>query len=163
MLELRSDELPGCFGGMIAADAGLRVPLQFVQSDVDGLAVRLAHAVISADKRSQRNGFRSGKSRIPSGTMLDRCDSLSVRALILMPCAMPDKLLAGVRMLAFGQPRKLLCAHSSGEAELPGQPAMPLPLDRVALLPIVLLGRRELLCVVGLRLRWRKAVSRYSA
>ncbi len=58
MLELRGDELPGGLGGMVAADAGLRVPLQLVQGDVDGFAVRLPHPVIAADQRSQRNGFR---------------------------------------------------------------------------------------------------------
>ena len=32
MLELRGDELPGGLGGMVAADAGLRVPLQLVRA-----------------------------------------------------------------------------------------------------------------------------------
>ena len=81
MLELRGDELAGGFGGMVAADPGLRVPLQFVQSDVDGLAVRLADPVIAADKSGQRNGLRRGKGGIPTGAMLDGRDGLSVRAL----------------------------------------------------------------------------------
>jgi hypothetical protein len=51
MLELRSDKLPGGFGSMVAADPGLCVPLQLIQSNVDGLAVRFANAVIAADKR----------------------------------------------------------------------------------------------------------------
>jgi hypothetical protein len=35
VLELGGDELPGGFGRMVAADAGLCVSLQFVQGDVD--------------------------------------------------------------------------------------------------------------------------------
>ncbi len=53
MLEFRRDKLAGCFGRMIAADAGLRVPLQLVQGGVDGFTVGLAHAVITADKRGK--------------------------------------------------------------------------------------------------------------
>ena len=94
--------------------------------------------------------------------MLDGRDEFFRPPLILVHCAMPDKLLAGLRMLAFGKPRKLLCADGPGEAELLGEPAVPLALDRVALLPIVLLGSRELFGVIGLRLAG-KAVWRYSA
>ena len=47
---------------------------------------------------------------------------------------------------------KFTRADGSGEAELFGQLAVPLAQDRVALLPIVLLGGRELFGVVGLRL-----------
>jgi hypothetical protein len=39
----------GGLGGMIAANPRLCVPLQFVQGDVDGLAVGLAYSVVSAD------------------------------------------------------------------------------------------------------------------
>src|SRR5580693_3768302 len=119
MLELRGDKLPGRFGGMVAANAGLRVLFQLVQSDVDGLAVRLPHPVVAADKRGQRDGLRRGKGSVPSGAMLNRCNGSSVRHLILMGVAVLDKLFGGVRMLAFTQTRKLFCADGSGEAELP--------------------------------------------
>src|SRR5271155_144624 len=111
-----------------------------------------ASRALSSGKRGQRDRFRSGKGRIPSCAMLDRRDGLSVRAFVLLHYAMPDKLLAGVRMLAFRQPGKLICVHGPREAELLGQPAVPFSQDRVALFPIVLLGRRELFGVVGLRL-----------
>ena len=123
MLELRGDKLPGGFGGMVAADAGLRVPLQFVQSDIDGLAVGLAHAVIAADKRGQRDGFRRGERGVPTGAMLDRSDRLPVLGLVFMDDAMPNQLFAGLRMLAFGETGELLRADAAGEAELLGEPA----------------------------------------
>src|ERR1700733_610054 len=52
MLKLRCDKLPRSLCGMIASDAGLCVPLQFVQGGIDGLAVRFANTVIPPDKRS---------------------------------------------------------------------------------------------------------------
>ena len=74
-----------------------------------------------------------------------------------------NQLLAGLRVLAFGETGELLRAHGSRQAELLGQLAMPFALNGVALLPIVLLGGGELFGVIGLRLAWRRAVSRYSA
>ena len=155
MLELRSDELPRCLCRVIAADAGLRIALQLVQPTLTAsrFTVRLTHAVIAADKRRERYGLWSGKRGIPSGPVLYRCDGLSVRGLVLMLLPVLDKLLAGLRVLAFTQARKFLRANRSREAESPGQPAMPLALNAVALRPIVLFGNRELFFMVGLRLR----------
>ena len=53
MLELRSDELAGGFGGVVAADAGLRVPFQLAQSDVHRFPVRVPHPVIPTDQRGE--------------------------------------------------------------------------------------------------------------
>ena len=118
MLELGRDKLPGRLGGMIAADAGLRVPLQLIQGDIDGLAVRLAHAVIAADKRGQRDGLGRGKRSIPTGAMLDRRDHLSRLRSVLMDGAMEDQLLAGLRVLAFGETGELLRANGTGQARI---------------------------------------------
>ena len=65
---------------------------------------------------------------------------------------MPHQLLASDGVLAFAQPGKVLCVNRSGEAESLGQLTLPLADDGAVLLPIVLLGRRELFGVVGLRL-----------
>jgi len=54
--------------------------------------------------------------------------------------------------LAFAQPGKVLRVDRSGKPESLGQLALPLADDGAVLLPIVLLGRRELFGVVGLRL-----------
>jgi len=65
---------------------------------------------------------------------------------------MTHQLLASDRVLAFAQTGKVLCVDRSGKAELLGQLALPLADDGAVLLPVVLLGRRELLGVVGLGL-----------
>ena len=84
MLKLSGDELPGCFGGMIAADASLRVPLQFIQRGVDRLAVRFPHPVVAANKCGQRDGFRRGKGRIPTCAMFHRRDHIALRVAVFM-------------------------------------------------------------------------------
>src|SRR5579884_2976279 len=126
MLELGSNKLPGGFSSMVAADAGLHILFQFIQRGIDGLAVCLARTVISADKGRERYGFWGGKRSIPTGTMLDGSNGLSICRLVLMPLAVLDKLLASLRMLAFTQTRKFFRADRSGETEVPGKPAMPL-------------------------------------
>ena len=54
--------------------------------------------------------------------------------------------------LAFAETGEVLRVDRSGKAESLGQLALPLADDGAALLPIVLLGGRELFGVVGLRL-----------
>ena len=49
MLELGNDKLARGFGGVVAADTGLGVPLQLREGDGDGLPVRFADTVIAAD------------------------------------------------------------------------------------------------------------------
>ena len=65
---------------------------------------------------------------------------------------MTHQLLASDGVLAFAQAGKVLRVNRSGKAESLGQLALPLADDGAVLLPIVLLGRRELFGVVGLRL-----------
>ena len=65
---------------------------------------------------------------------------------------MTHQLLGSDRVLAFAQTCKVRCVNRSGEAELLGQLALPLADDGAVLPPVVLLGRRELFGVVGLRL-----------
>jgi hypothetical protein len=55
MLELCPYKLPGRLGGIVAADASLRVSLQFIQCDIDGLAVGFTNPVIASDKSGQRD------------------------------------------------------------------------------------------------------------
>jgi hypothetical protein len=70
--------------------------------------------------------------------------------------AMTYKLLGGKGVLAVREPCKVFFCHSSSEAEFFSQLAMPFAQSPVILLPIVLFGRRELLGVIGLRLRSRQ-------
>src|SRR6185312_5437347 len=62
MLELSCCKLASCLGGIISADAGLRVPLPLLQCPIHGLAMRFTHAAIATDKGGQRDGLRRGKS-----------------------------------------------------------------------------------------------------
>jgi hypothetical protein len=67
---------------------------------------------------------------------------------------MPHQLLVSDWVLAFAQVGKVLCVNRSGKSESFGQLTLPLAEDGAVavLLPIVLLDRRELFGVVGLRL-----------
>ena len=90
MLELGGGELPGGFGGMIAADPGLRVPLQLVQGDIDRFTVCLAHPVITANKRGQRNRLGRGKRGVPTCPMFHRRDRLTLFGFVPLDHTMKD-------------------------------------------------------------------------
>ena len=57
MLELRGDKLARGLGRMIAADAGLSVVFELVESYADALPVRFADTLIATDQRGERDGF----------------------------------------------------------------------------------------------------------
>src|ERR1700761_4360392 len=88
--------------------------------------------------------------------MLDWCDRFPARGFVLLNDAVTHKLLAGSRLLAVREPCKVLLIHASGEPELIRQLAMPFSQGPVVLLPIILLGGRELFGVIRLRLRCRQ-------
>ena len=82
--------------------------------------------------------------------MLHRLDGRSVCGRVLLALAMLDQLLCDMGVLAFTQTGEMLRVDGSGEAIFLGQLPLPFSKNRVALLPIVLLGRRELLGVIRL-------------
>jgi hypothetical protein len=147
MLELGGNELAGHFRRLIAADSRLGIPFQLVRRDVHSLPMCLAHLVIAADKSGQRYRLGRAEGRIPPGAVFDRRDGF-----VFMDLAMANQLFAGRWVLAFGEPSELLGSHRTGKVELSGQFAVPLPLNRVSLFPIVLFGCGEFLFVIGLRL-----------
>ena len=65
---------------------------------------------------------------------------------------MPNKLLAGHRMLAFGQSGELLLLNLAGQSETRGKLALPLTAHTLTLRVVVLLGVGELLFVIRLSL-----------
>ncbi len=65
---------------------------------------------------------------------------------------MPDKLLFGVRMLAFAQPREVLGLNCAGELPLLGEPALPLTVALLVAAPVVLFLRGKLPRMVCSRL-----------
>jgi hypothetical protein len=141
---------------MVAADAGLRIVLQFVKSKGNGPTMCLADLVIAAHESRQRDRFRRREGSVPTGTMLDWCNRPPVVRLVFMGYAMLHELFASRRMLAFGQTGKLQGTHPARDAKLFGELATPFSLDGISLLPIILLCGSELFGVVGLSLRRRK-------
>src|SRR5580698_2506448 len=110
------------------------------------------HAVVPADKRGQRDGFRSGKGRIPACTVLYGRDHISLCVAILMNGPMQNQLLARLRVQTFREACELFRAYGSCQPKLICQPAVPFALNGVALLPVVLLGGGELFLVILLGL-----------
>src|ERR1035437_1834010 len=84
--------------------------------------------------------------------MLHRLDGGSVCRLVLLPGAMANKLLARLRVLALTQPCKMLRVDCSREAVVLGHLSLPFSENRIALFPVILLGRHELFCMVRLGL-----------
>ena len=84
-----------------------------------------AHVVVAAHERGERDGFGRGKRRIPTGTMLHCLDGLAVGILVFIGGALANKLLAGGRMLALAELRKVLGGNRSSKAELRSKPALP--------------------------------------
>jgi hypothetical protein len=62
---------------------------------------------------------------------------------------MPDKLLFGVRMLAFTQAREVLSLNRARKIPLLGQPALPFAVALLIAAPVVLFLRGELPRVVS--------------
>ena len=150
VLKLGSDKLARSLGRMIAADAGLCVTFELVESNANALPMCFANALVSADKRGERDRFRSGKGGIPPGPVLHRFDGLALSILIFIRRSLAHHLLARLWMLALAEFREVLGRDHPGKSELPGQPPLPFARDDAALRPIVLLFRGELLLVVGL-------------
>jgi hypothetical protein len=84
--------------------------------------------------------------------MLNGLYAGSVCGRVLLGLAMLDQLLGGMRVLAFTETGEVLGVNGSGKAVFLGQLPLPLSENGVALLPVVLFGRRELFSVIGLRL-----------
>jgi hypothetical protein len=95
------------------ADASLRVLFQFSKRNTHTLAMCFPHAVITTHKRGNRNRLRRRKGRIPSSAMLHAGDLLAAFTFVGPGNLMLNKLLFSERMLAFGQPRKVLVADCS--------------------------------------------------
>ena len=82
--------------------------------------------------------------------MLHGRDGLAFGVLIFIRGSLPNKLLAGLRMLTLAEFREVLGRDGPGKTELRGQAPLPFACDDAALRPIVLLLGSEFLLVVGL-------------
>jgi hypothetical protein len=94
VLKLGGDEFGRRFGRMVPADPGLRVHFKLLQRRANALSVRHAYILITANERGERDGFGSGKCRIPTGAMLHGFDSFAVCILIFIGGSLANKLLA---------------------------------------------------------------------
>ena len=65
MFEGSGDELPGRFGGIVAADPRLGEPLQLGKRNANGLAVSLTNSLIPAHQGGQGNRFGRGRTGHP--------------------------------------------------------------------------------------------------
>src|SRR5208282_516289 len=74
MLELCRYEFAGGFGGVVAADPRLGVPLQLGDSSGHCLPMGFSHPLIAANQCRQGNGLCGGERRVPTGPMLDWLD-----------------------------------------------------------------------------------------
>lgn len=88
--------------------------------------------------------------------MLDGRNLLAALAFIGLGDLMPNKLHLGLRVLAFAQTSKVLCAHGSRKYPLAGELPLPLAMPLLVAAPVALLTRSELLRMIPSRLTCRE-------
>src|ERR1019366_3383029 len=152
MLEPRGNPFPGCLRWMVAADAGLDVFLQLVESDMNGLPMCIPNPFVSANQSRQRNTLGSAERGVPSRPVFHRANGIALTVHILIRCPLPNEWSSGKRMLPIGESCEVLLLHLALQAPLGGEPAMPLATDFLALGVVIVLGVREFPLVVGMRL-----------
>jgi hypothetical protein len=109
------DEFAGRLRGMDIADPRLRVSFKFLKCRAYALPMGFPHPIIAAYESGERYRLRRGKCSVPPGTMLDAGHLSAKFAFIGSGNLMPYKLLFGVRMLAFTQPRKVFGTNATSE------------------------------------------------
>jgi len=155
VLECSCDKLSGCFRGMYVSDACLRVAFELCQRRTHALPVCHSNPFVAAHKGGNRHRLGRGERRIPSGTMLDAGDFFTAFSLVGPRDLVPNELLAGLRMLALGQPRKVLVVDSPIEIPLAGELSLPFAVPLLVSAPVVLLLRSKFFGVVRPRLTGR--------
>src|ERR1017187_10014618 len=132
VLEGAGDPLGGGLGGSIATDARFDGALQVVEAFLDGFSVGLDDAVVVADEGGDGNGFGGAEGSVPAGAMCGR---------LVGGDTVPHELLAGVRVLTFGEALEVFGGDGAGEAHLFAQLAVPLAGDVIVLSIVGLLFR----------------------
>jgi hypothetical protein len=118
---------------MVPSDTGLCIVFELIKGRADAVAMRFSHAIIPTDKCRQRNGLRSGKRGVPSGSMLHCLDGLSIGILVLVGRSLSNKLFACLRVPALAELSKILCRNRTGKPELCSETALPLARGRTPL------------------------------
>ena len=152
VLEFGGDELPCGFGRVVAADARLRVPLQFRQSRSHGLGDEPPHPLVAADKAVNETDLGAEKVASQPARCSIGGNGLSVTGRVLVRLAVPDKLLASCRDSGLGTAGQtpLHQRRQTARSYWQAAPATrPLSLSPA---PIALVRGGELPGVIGLRL-----------
>ena len=110
--------------------------------------MRVAHAFIAAYQSRERNTLGCAERSVPSGAVLHGLHRLAVFVFVLERITMPNELLAGLRVLAIGEPGELFFGDFAGETPLRRQLALPLATYLIALGVVALLGGGELAAVI---------------
>jgi hypothetical protein len=116
--------------------------------------MRFPHANITAHKRGKRNGLRSGKGRIPPGTVLNARNLLAILVLVGSRRLVLDELCAALWMLALAQVSESICLDSTVESPFLRKLTAPFAVCLPIAAPVVLLlggefARVVCLCLFG--------------
>src|SRR6266849_3836240 len=149
VLEGGGDEFPSRLRGVDIADPRLRVPLKFPNRHADTLAMGFPNPLIAAHKRGERYRLRRGKRGVPPGAMLGAGHFLAEFPVVGSRNLMTDKLLFGVRVLAFTQAREVFGTNRTLQPPLFGKPALPLTVAPLIAAPVVLFLRGKLARMVS--------------
>ena len=144
VLESGGDKFSGRFRGMDIADPRLRVSFKLLKRRAYTLPMGFPHPLIAAHKRGERYRLRRRECGVPPGAMLGAGYISAKFAFIGSRNLMPYELLFGVRMLAFTQPREVLCVNFARELPLLGEPALPFRMALLIAAPVVLFLRGKL-------------------
>src|SRR5271155_4416587 len=152
VLETRCNPFARCFGRMVSADPSLNVFFHFAKRYLHTFPMRPSYAIVSTHESGQRNALGSRERRVPGGTVFHSANRLTSCIHVFARCLMANELLFGQGMLTVRQPLKVFLLHFASESPFLRESAVPLAPNAVSLGVVVLLGVRELLFVIGLRL-----------
>jgi hypothetical protein len=152
VLECGGNEFSGRLRGMNIADPRLRVSFKFLKRRAYTLPVGFPHPIIAAHKRGERYRLRRRECGVPPRAVLGAGHFLSEFPFIGSRNLMPDKLLFGVRVLAFTQPSKVLSLNWATELPPLGESALPLTVTLLIAARVVLFLRGKFPRMIGLRL-----------
>jgi len=127
--------------------------MQLTERNAHTLPMRLSYALIAAHKGRERNRLWRGERSIPTGAVFYAGHFLAEFSFIGFRNLMANKLRFRVRMLPFGQPRKVLIANRTFQAPLLRQLALPFTMPLLVAAPIVLPLRRKFPLIVRPYLR----------
>jgi hypothetical protein len=138
VLESGGDKFSRRFRGMDIADPRLRVLFKLLKCRAYTLPMGLPHSIIAAYERRERYRLRRRERSVPARAMLGARDLSAKFAFVGSRNLMPDKLLFGVRVLAFTQSCKVFGTNATLQPPLLGESALTLTVTLLIAAPVVL-------------------------